>query len=711
MDYIGHSVDGRQQLLSEHLLNTAELAGTFASAFDAGEIGKRCGILHDIGKYSDKFQRRIRNSGERVDHATAGALEAFALRDIPCAFCIAGHHFGLPDLGNHKIDNTESPTFWGKMKRRPGAGIEEYKAFKGEMQIPAASVPPQFLRDGQSAFFFIRMLYSCLVDADYLDTEAFATENAVQRGEYEDLSVLWDRLECKIEPWWNAETELNRRRCQILRAMMARSGGEKGLFTLTVPTGGGKTISSMAFAFGHAIKNGMRRIIYVIPYTNIIEQTQRMFEDIFGSNNVIAHYCNVTYETDENTLEDDRRRLATENWDAPIILTTAVQFFESLYANRSSRCRRLHNIADSVIIFDEAQMLPVPSMIPCLSAVAQLVKNYGCTAVLCTATQPSLGRLFAKLLPEYPPQELCPNMEQMCDWFRRVRYETEGRLSDEELARRLSQERQVLCIVNSRKQAQRIYAKLGYEGIYHLSTMMTPHDRRNTLDEIRHKLSGGEPCRVISTSIVEAGVDVDFPTVYRSAAGLDSILQAGGRCNREGRNPAENSVVHIFETDQKPPELLRQNIAAAEHTMRDYEDISSPDAVKSYFDFLLYTLKDEKELDRKEIMRGIEGGELPFASVAQRFHLIENTECTVYIPAGGGVELIRRLRKHGPSRSLMRELGQYAVGVYPNHFHALIETGAAEQIAEDAAVLCDLHLYSTKTGLVFDWEEGRGFMI
>jgi len=615
-------------------------------------------------------------------------------------------------LGNRRIDNADSPTFYGKMKRRIGVKIEDYRAFHDEIEVPEANIPPRFIRDNHSTFFFIRMLYSCLVDADYLDTEAFVSNTPIVRGSYVGLSVLWDRLERKISPWWEAKTELNQKRCEILRALINQADSSKGLFKLTVPTGGGKTVSSMAFALRHAIRNGMRRVIYVIPYISIIEQTQRVFENIFGIENVIAHYSNVNFKTNENNPEDEYGRFAIENWDAPVILTTAVQFFESLYSNLPSRCRKLHNIADSVIIFDEAQMLPVAYLVPCLSAVAQLVKHYGCTAVLCTATQPSLDKLLGQLLPEYPPRELCPDMERMYDFFRRVRYVRDGRLSDEELAGKLADEKQVLCIVNNRKHAQILYHLLDDDGTYHLSTNMTPTDRRTALDEIKQRLSCGETCRVVSTSLVEAGVDVDFPTVYRSLAGLDSILQAAGRCNREGQRPAQESVVHIFETEQNPPESIQQNIAAAERVMRIYEDISLPEAVNSYFDFLFYTLKDEKELDKKEIMRGIEASEMPFASIAERFHIIENSEYTVYIPTGfDGVELIRRLREYGPSRSLMRKLGQYAVGVYPQHFQKLVYTGAAEKISENAAVLNDMSLYNKKTGLAFSVEEDKGIYI
>jgi CRISPR-associated endonuclease/helicase Cas3 len=394
-------------------------------------------------------------SGSTLRHSTAGAIEARALGDLPTAFCIAGHHAGLPDRGN-RTDTADSSTLLGRFKRTVGTQLDDYSAYRNEIHVPDAR-PASFGRDAAGAFFYIKMLFSCLVDADFLDTEAFVTRGQVKRGGYADLPDLWEMLRRKIEPWFDAKSDINQKRSKILKALIERGEEKRGLFTLTVPTGGGKTVSSMAFALRHALRNGLRRVVYVIPYTSIIEQTQDVFEDIFGPENIVAHYANVDYPTGEDRKEKDRPVLASENWDAPIILTTAVQFFESLYASRPSRCRKLHNLADSVIIFDEAQMLPVPYLRPCLAAVAQLVRRFGCSAVLCTATQPSLGPLLGELLPEFPPHELCPDVSDMYGFFQRVRYVREGKLTDAELARKLMSEEQVLCIVNSRRQAQDIF--------------------------------------------------------------------------------------------------------------------------------------------------------------------------------------------------------------------------------------------------------------
>ncbi|MEA4966338.1 MAG: CRISPR-associated helicase Cas3' [Oscillospiraceae bacterium] len=709
MGYLAHRdpKSGREQSVLEHLTNTADSAAQFAGAFGAAELGSLCGILHDIGKYSDRFQRRIMGSAIKVDHSTAGALEARALGNVPAAFCISGHHGGLPDGGSQKSATSDDPTFSGKMKRIVGRDIEDYSAFRSQIEASPAEIPSAFRRDAQCAFFFTRMLYSCLVDADFLDTEHFMSGGTVDRAFGDSLPVLWNQLSDYIAPWQPPKYELDQKRCEILNAAIQAGRSERGLYTLTVPTGGGKTVSSMAFALRHAMENRQRRVIYVIPYTSIIEQTQAVFEKIFGEENVVAHYAAVDYRTDENAELTDKRYLAAENWDAPVIVTTTVQFFESLYANRPSRCRKLHNIAESVIIFDEAQMLPVPYLLPCVSAISQLVRHYGCSAVLCTATQPALNRMFEEMLPEYPPKEICPDAHGMYEYFRRVRFQKDGPLSDEQLAARLSQEKQVLCIVNNRKEAQAVYSLLPKDGSYHLSTMMYPEHRRRTLDEIRNRLRDGEDCRVVSTSLVEAGVDVDFPTVYRALAGLDSMIQAGGRCNREGKRPLAESVVHLFESEKKAPEIVKQNISAAEHVMRSHTDLSGMEAIQAYFEFLYYTLKDNSELDAKGILEKIKSGSMPFASVANAFRIIEGSEFTVYIPLGKGAELVDQLKQYGISRGLMRKLGQYSVGVYPGHFANLIELGAAEKLTENAAVLRDMSLYHEKTGLAFGAEAGQ----
>lgn len=711
MKYLAHTdpESGRQQLLIDHLNRTAALSKQFAECFQAGEAAYRCGLLHDIGKYSSAFQHRIRGSNIRVDHATAGAVEAYRLGDGAAAFCIAGHHGGIPNLGSR---TDASGTMCARVRSRCGKEIADYSAFAEEVVIPSAETPKKYSSSREDAFFYAHMLYSCLVDADWLDTEYFMRDAAVARGTGMPLAVLSKKLDAYVSRWWETTEPINLRRCSILRQLMDAAPRKAGLYTLTVPTGGGKTVSSMAFALRHALLHAQRRIIYVIPYTSIIEQTQAVFEEIFGPENVVAHYANVTYRTDENgdlSDRDNRRYLASENWDAPIILTTSVQFFESLFGNRPSNSRKLHNIASSVIIFDEAQMLPVNYLSPCVWAITQLVKKYNCTGVLCTATQPSLDSLIRNDLPA-GASELSKNADENHDFFRRVCYRYDGNLSDKALVAQLSSEPSVLCIVNSRQQAQQLFIHLPEEGRYHLSTTMTAVHRRETLDEIRRRLKSGETCRVISTSLVEAGVDVDFPCVYRAVAGLDSVIQAAGRCNREGKRPTAESIVHIFDTDAKSPEALKQNIAATRRVLAHHTDLASAAAIEEYFQFLLYTLKGSEALDEKNIMGQIREN-MAFHTVATSFHMIESNTITVYIPLGAGKTLTDTLLYSGPSRSLMRELGQYAVSVYTQNYQKLDSAGAVMQITENTAVLLNLSYYDAHTGLALAPEGGEALIL
>lgn len=701
---------GAEQPLLLHLQNVSALAAGFAAPFGGEETARRCGLEHDIGKYSAAFQRRIRGAPLQTDHSTAGALESAAAGDFFSAFCIAGHHAGLPDGGNSKADTGDDATLYGRLKRVPGKEIEPYGDFRAELTPPPYVPPALPLKGREEAAFFVRMLFSCLVDADFLDTEAFLSPPDLPRGNYLDIPALLSALERHIAPWLRAEgPTMNGRRSEILRACLSGGPASPGLFTLTVPTGGGKTVSSMTFALRHAAAHGLRRVIYIIPYTSILEQTAAVFREIFGEEQVVVHYAAAGHDCadDDPSPAERRRQLAAENWDAPILLTTSVQFFESLYASRPSRCRKLHNIAKSVLIFDEAQMLPVPCLLPCVWAIGQLVRNYGCSAVLCTATQLALSPFFAGMYPELPLRELCPDPKGMYDFFRRVRYVQEGLLSEEVLAGRLVRENQVLCVVNTRAGAQSLFSLLPPEGAFHLSTRMTPAHRRETLALIRARLKNDLVCRVVSTSLIEAGVDVDFPTVYRQAAGLDSIIQAGGRCNREGRRGPEESLVHIFFSDERPPDALVQNLSVAEKTICDFDDLASPEAIHAYFSFL-FKLKGEKALDKHRVLDAFSRDFFPFASVAERFQLIDAPACAVYIPTAENAPLLERLRRFGPGRNLLRRLGEDAVSVYPAQLRSLCSRGGAEPLYDGAAILTDLSLYRQETGLELRAEEGQG---
>ena len=693
------------QSIEAHLKGTGELAETFAAEFGAAANGKLCGLAHDIGKYSDEFQLRLRG-GKKVDHATAGAIECFKIKAAFEAVCVIGHHSGLPNVGHKDADTTESQTFFGRKLRAEQGGIPDYrKNWNGHIALPQDYFRPS--GRGFATAFYIRMLYSCLVDADYIDTETFMNGDA-GRGNYEPLSALCDKLTAYISKWNNPTREIDILRQKILNSCIEKASAPRGILSLTVPTGGGKTVASMAFALNHAAANSMKRIIYVIPYTSIIEQNAKVFRDILGQENVVEHHSSVSYELSENADEPGyRNALATENWDAPVIVTTAVQFFESLYANRSSKCRKLHNIANSVIIFDEAQMIPSNNLRPCVAAIAELVRAYNATAVLCTATQPAIDEMLLEYSKKESVVELCPDVDGMFEKFRRTSFEKEGRLTTDELVSRLESQQQVLCIVNTRKFAQEVYEALPSEGRFHLSTLMCPVHRKQKLDEIRERLKSGKTCRVVSTSLIEAGVDVDFPRVFREMAGLDSILQAAGRCNREGKRSAESSIVTVFESENKVNKLIAVNRDAAEETVRDWTQPNTTSTIERYFkayrDFLR---NDDKSGVITASEKGISGCGLPFEWIAKEFKLIDQNTFTVYISVGEGKELISRLREGERSRELYRKAGMYSVSIYENHFNALINAGAAEPFGDDAAILTDLSLYSDEKGLATDVTDG-----
>lgn len=703
MEFVTHRrEDGTFQPLKEHIENVGERAAQFAAAFDAAEHGRQLGLLHDIGKYSPKGQKRQRDPEHtaKVDHSSAGAQEAFRRKDPMAAFAVAGHHGGLPDRGGKSA--ADDGTLFARLNKTLSGG-DDPSAWKQEIVLNGAPSMPEWAekcRDGRVQALYTRMLFSCLVDADFLDTEA-ALQGRQPRGGYASLEELLQKLQSDVAPWLKEpKTELCAKRSAILQSCLQGGEREEGLYTLTVPTGGGKTVSSLAFALTHAVRHDMKRVVYVIPYTSIIEQNAKVFAEILGPENVLEHHSQTELadeKGDSETLEARRRRLACENWDAPVIVTTAVQFFESLYAAKTSRCRKLHHLAGSVVIFDEAQTLPVPFLKPCVSAIGELVRHYGVTAVLCTATQPELGRLFNELAPELSIREIAPEPDELFEFFRRVSFQREGQLSNEELAARLTETEQVLCIVNTRKRAREIFQLLPEEGRFHLSTLMTPQDRKRVLDAVRERLKERKPCRVVSTSLVEAGVDVDFPAVWREVAGLDSILQAAGRCNREGKKSAAESRVHIFHADGNIPRMLKLNVAAAESVLADYEDVNTRPAIHAYFQTLLWA-KGDAALDEKNILQS--ESSFTFRETAERFHLIDANTVTIYIPAKADAADIQALRDGQFSKALLRRLSQSAVNLYDTECQKLMENGALEMFAEDGyAILLNPNMYSDECGL------------
>lgn len=707
MAYVTHlKPDGTYQPLKAHEENVAALAGKFAEAFDAKAHGERTGLLHDIGKYSDNGQKRQRDPEHtaKVDHATAGAQLAWKLKDCVAAFAVAGHHGGLPDMGSGSDDS--GGTLWARLNK-PLTGGNDPSAWKNEIEIPEKICYPAWLeteKDARRLAMYTRMLFSCLVDADYLDTET-AIQGGQPRGKGETLERLLEKLNAHVAPWLEAPAnDLCAKRSAILARCLHGGEDDQGLYTLTVPTGGGKTISSLAFALSHAVKHDLQRVIYVIPYTSIIEQNADVFAKVLGEENVLEHHSQVEFADDgEETPEAYKKRLACENWDAPVVVTTAVQFFESLYAAKTSKCRKLHNIANSVVIFDEAQTLPLPFLIPCVSAIGELVQHYGVTAVLCTATQPALGRLFKQLAPTLVQHEIAPDPDELFDYFRRVSFCREGVFTPEKLAERLTETAQVLCIVNTRKRARQVYESLPEEGRFHLSTLMIPTDREKTLNAIRTRLQNGKTCRVVSTSLVEAGVDVDFPSVWRELAGLDSILQAAGRCNREGRRSAAESVVHVFEAEGKFPASMTQQREAATKVMEEFEEINTRLAIRAYFKRLLW-VKGDEALDVKQILSSERA--CTFQSTAKVFRLIDADTCTVYVPNADNAEDIARLRAGLYSKALIRRLGRSGVNVYRHEYEKLVSAAVVEDYGQDGfGILIQPDAYDPKCGLSTEAED------
>lgn len=711
MKYLAHTNEnGEEQTLLEHLRNTADLSGKFANSFGAYEWGYNCGLLHDIGKYSLKFQERLHGNNEMVDHSTAGAKWCWNQKGAHqfLSYCIAGHHAGLPDTGGAS-DTSAQGTMMGRLKKR----LEDYQRFSEEIEIPELKTLPFQPVEGENLDFFasmlIRMIYSCLVDADYLDTERFMDGESI-RNNGEPIERLYEKLESHISGWLDNDdlNTINGRRTEILKHCIEMGKEKKGIFRLTVPTGGGKTVSSLAFALKHAKEHHMERIIYVIPYTSIIEQNAKIFADILGQDNVLECHSSVEYELNE---ELKPAQLAAENWDKPVIVTTSVQFFESLFSNKPSKCRKLHNMTNSVIIFDEAQMIPNDYLKPCVSALEQLLRYYGSSVVLCTATQPALKRLLS---PDIKITELCARMDEQFSFFKRVSIKNLNKITQIELIQRLQQENQALCILNTKKRAQNIYQSIKGEGVYHLSTSMYPVHRKRVLNVIRERLQKQEKCIVVSTSLVEAGVDLDFQTVYRQLAGADSIIQAAGRCNREGKRIGTECFTYIFKLDsQEYVQGQRQQMEVTESLLEENKNLEELNTIEQYFEMLYHFRGDS--LDKKEILKKFRKGNFQFASVAREFKLIEENTKTILIPKEEAAQkLLAQVRIKGFTKQLVRQMGHYCVNVYENDFKKMYAAGMLSEITGDSKtdyyVLNSLEKYTDEMGLTLDIEYGEAIL-
>jgi CRISPR-associated endonuclease/helicase Cas3 len=717
------------QILASHLTAVGDLAAAKASIFGAEALATVSGRLHDLGKYTLEFQCRLEGAAMRVDHSTWGARIAndrYKHVGQLLAYGIAGHHAGL---ANGQGQSGERRALQDRL-------VSELPkldpAWEREIELPAhLPLPTRFKahssqRGPFQLAFLARMLFSCLVDADFLDTEAFYdlidNRQSKREGEVPSLEALRVQLDNFLTTL-PAQGEVNGIRQEILHHVRSEAGHLPGLFSLAVPTGGGKTLASLAFALDHAIHNRLRRVIFVIPFTSVVEQNAAVFRRALGElghRAVLEHHSGFIEQPAPSSDPDwyqsvQKLKLAMENWDAPIVVTTAVQFFESLFAGRPSQCRKLHNIAGSVIILDEAQTLPLKVLRPSVAAIDELARNYSCSVVLCTATQPALeAPTFAGGLENV--RELAPMRNDLFRRLRRVRVRNIGTLDDEALTSQMRRREQVLCIVNNRRHARAVYQSMqDLPGARHLTTLMCAKHRSAVLAEVRQMLNDGQPCRLVSTSLIEAGVDVDFPIVLRAEAGLDSIAQAAGRCNREGRHPPEASELLVFMTaneDWAPPAELKQFAQAAREALRqNSDDPLSPTSIERYFR-LLYWQRGEQELDAHNLLGMLQISRidsLPLETLATKFRLIENVQFPVIIPFDDHASAaLRDLEFMDKVRNVVRRLQPYIVQLPRQGYDALHRVGAIQPAAhgkfgDQFMWLMNKSLYSQEVGL--DWTD------
>lgn len=765
--------------LPEHLQKVSTKAAEFADHFGSADWAIYAGLWHDLGKYRPGFQRyilqacssdahiegRIRDADKT--HSAAGALWAGEhLKTLApkqwgpmarvLAYLIAGHHAGLSDWAG---DNAPlGIRLAGNDARRELADILAAQVpdaiLKPDFPAPSLATLKRFTealtdRGGEDKpipgrfALWVRMLYSCLVDADFLNTERFMdTGKAAKRVGFltqaqmdARLTTHLERLAEAVAARGEAESAVNRQRRKVLAACLENAEHPPGVFSLTVPTGGGKTLSSLAFALRHAVRHGKRRVIYAIPYTSIIEQTASIFGDIFGEDNVIEHHSNVEVDPHEET---HRSRLACENWDAPLIVTTNVQLLESLFAHRSSRCRKLHNLVGSVIVLDEAQLLPVDFLQPVIDVLRLLVKDYGVTLVLCTATQPTLENRIgfdqARGLRGFAPgevREIVTDVTALYADLRRVRVHRPADLTPlsdwAALAPQIAARDAVLAIVSRRADAAELYCAVrctsgeydwqGENGLWHLSGLMCARHRRDTIAAIKNGLAArrealargdtAPPVRVVSTQLVEAGVDIDFPVVYRALAGLDSIAQAAGRCNREGR--LASGDVHVFIPPKPAPQgLLRMAENATRmlwKTLPEESDLLAVEHFATYF----RQLYGDLTLDRHGIcdrLRVGPSGEVNFRTVSERFKLIDEKDgATVFVRYRRDANdteidtLLALLQKEGMQRWLLRKLQAYGVGVYHQDLDRMLKTRDVIPLGGDFP---GIYLQSPDSDLLYD---------
>lgn len=718
--YIAHRNEytNEVQTVREHCENTANLCKEYAIP-EMEDLAYAAGKAHDIGKYQEGFQRRIRGENIRVEHSTCGAIAVGEKYPKPMnlmmQYCIAGHHTGIPNGG---FGNDEDNSLKGRMNRT----FEDYDAYKQELELPELDIRKwqQFLAAdcGRNAdwlidkfAFLTRYLFSCLVDADSTDTAEFCRSTEVVRKLQADFEKCLEKINVQLQAF-EVKTELQKTRSLLQEQAYRNSTKDAHIYLINMPTGSGKTLASAKIALQRAIAKKKKRIIYVIPYNSIIDQTAEVFEKLFGNNlEILRHQSTFSYDEKVDLNEDYREaaKIAVENWDAPFIITTAVQFFESIYSNKRGKLRKLHNMADSILIFDEAHMMPQDYLQPCLQGIAYITKYLNSEAVFLTATMPDFEKLLKLYAPANNRIENLIKDKTLFEKFQKCQYINMGKVSPEGLLAKSEKYPSRLIIVNKKKNARQLF-QMCTGRKYHLSTYMTAYDRQKVLQAIREELKsldedfpdGNIPeerrITIISTSLIEAGVDLDVYTVFRELNGLDSILQSGGRCNREGKR--DKGEVFVFEFEN---EAQNDKMNITQRLLAEYKDISQPECIEEYYEEVFFLKQENIQKNTMHIKcRSFEN--LPFQTYAEQFELIPDRTCSIVVPRDEkSRKLVDTLRYTKIENE--KELQKYTCTVTKKELDELIKQHVADDFGTGIYCLTNEDYYDENLGILLEAQD------
>ena len=718
-----HKLNDKEQSIIKHLKGVADMAASFSTEFMRDYV-YAAGIAHDIGKYAEDFQKRLNGGKNRFEHSACGAIEIGELAKDDFSkgmtymlqYCIAGHHTGLPD-GGTSVDSADADnTLHAKLNRKKYyTGDADYSSYKEDitLQLPDYSKLINIIFKNQDQIeviekyaFFTRYIFSCLTDADYLDTERFYSLG-MDRELNADFGKMLDIINEELEKRsLVSDTPLKKARKDLQEQAFENCLSDSRINILDMPTGSGKTLCSMKIALKKLIEHEKKRIIYVIPYTSIIEQTAETFEKLFGEYaDIVQHHSNYCYDDEKENSTAEKLKRSTENWDAPVIITTSVQFFQSLYHYKGSGLRKLHNMADSVIVFDEVHMFPEMYLQPCLRAIGFITEYLKSEVLFLSATMPDFSELFERYSGNAAYDELIKDKSSF-GFFQKCRYTDLGKTDIESIAVKADDYDSSLIIVNSRKTAREVYKLLSGKK-YHLSAYMTPHDRSETikqiradLDKLRNNSADAEKITVVSTSLVGAGVDLDFLAVFRQLAGLDSILQSGGRCNREGR--MKYGDVFIFETDEKISGDMEIRAGILKDMLEKGLDITSEECIREYYR-RLFRYSDDI-IEQNTIAKECNGFDnIPFRTYAEGFEFIKDETISVVINNNTETEKLVQQLEYG-GKSIRRKLQRYSVSLKKHEFDEAMKKGIIDDKKCGVFVLANNDYYRNETGFDIDYQ-------